>query len=1025
MTCRYSFQSFLETAIPGVISAHQSGKQFLMNHWIRRTIYTALLAGALTVKAGPRDCSDQFELPPGFHIYRAAPPEITGGSYALTFDGEGRLLVGDGSAVRRLADNSGSGVFDSFEVIAKGLGPRGPQGLLVYEDRLYAVGGDGVQLFSGYGSGAPLAPHGRLGQPFRTGGDHDAHTIFRGHDGWLYLMAGNGAGIKERVHITEESSPCLFEREASVFRVSPDGAKWECIAAGGRNPPNLGLNYLGDFFSFDSDMEWHVGLPWYRPVRLNHWALGGDQGWQEVGAYPPYFLDALPGILDVGRGSPTWGTLYEHVQLPKKYRDAFLVCDYRWKDQSNDKYSTSGRLLAFFLQREGAGWKASMEVLAKPRPNARDADGKPINFALVDCAVGPDGSLFLTDHNQGVWRIYFDGGSHDASRSVPTIIPDWPPLATARSALIEGLLTLPQPGSERTRLREEAIKGAIGGEWQREVEKTVLSETKPIRQILRGIQLLAPQFASLSPDILKLLAIDPAWEIRSQAAWLCGIRGNRGELSILLKLLDDSDPFVRRRAAEGLTRLRSTEATPRLVEHLGDTNALVRHICMSALAHYPVSQWLERALSRSAPQIRLRALAACSLRRELPSDAAVQQSVRLLVQDSLGRGTHEDQLGMLRILQLFQQSIIPEPSRPGAGASGALTDLIGERLLADFPSGDREVRWEEIRLLGAYGITKSFPKLVAALESEADPVTQFHIAQSLARLSSGWSAEEESRLLQWILATQAGWFAEFKSKGVEFPAFWQTVLTDFAANHREALLRAQPRVDFTSLLGSTLIQLIANSSGAEPALLDLYRHQTRPEVRRKIAEVLKHKSNPKVLEFLRQEELTSAVALTRPERSDAELHRVIMTSASGGKASHGAALYEQLQCHTCHAGAAAAKGESRLFGPELAGVTRRLTRSELADALIYPSKQVADRFKAMEVTLKDGSSFSGFITEQSNDTVTLAERDQVHRFPRAQVATLAPHSASLMPERLLASLTDDEIHDLLAYLETIGTATRE
>src|ERR1043166_1274219 len=86
MTFRYSFQSFLEAAIPGVISAHQSGKQFLMNHWIHRTIYTALLAGALTIKAAPRDCSDQFELPPGFHIYRAAPPEITGGSYALTFD---------------------------------------------------------------------------------------------------------------------------------------------------------------------------------------------------------------------------------------------------------------------------------------------------------------------------------------------------------------------------------------------------------------------------------------------------------------------------------------------------------------------------------------------------------------------------------------------------------------------------------------------------------------------------------------------------------------------------------------------------------------------------------------------------------------------------------------------------------------------------------------------------------------------------------------------------------------------------
>src|SRR5689334_1469128 len=103
--------------------------------------------------AAPELLDDQFELPRGFHIYRAAGPELSGGSYVMTFDGQGRLLVGDGTAVRRLKDTDGDGVFDEFEVIATGLGPRGPQGLLVYGDRLYAVGGDGIQLYEGYRSG--------------------------------------------------------------------------------------------------------------------------------------------------------------------------------------------------------------------------------------------------------------------------------------------------------------------------------------------------------------------------------------------------------------------------------------------------------------------------------------------------------------------------------------------------------------------------------------------------------------------------------------------------------------------------------------------------------------------------------------------------------------------------------------------------------------------------------------------------------------------------------------------------------
>jgi hypothetical protein len=120
-------------------------------------------AVAVVATNGPVELTDRFELPLGFHVYKAAGPDLTGGSYALTFDGEGHLLVGDGTAVRRLIDKDEDGVFDSYEVIATGLGWRGPQGLLVYEDKLFAVGGDGIQVFEGYRSGEELVHKGRIG----------------------------------------------------------------------------------------------------------------------------------------------------------------------------------------------------------------------------------------------------------------------------------------------------------------------------------------------------------------------------------------------------------------------------------------------------------------------------------------------------------------------------------------------------------------------------------------------------------------------------------------------------------------------------------------------------------------------------------------------------------------------------------------------------------------------------------------------------------------------------------------------
>lgn len=856
-------------------------------------LVVALIVG-LPALADPEFLDDRFELPPGFHIYRAAGPDLSGGSYDLCFDTRGRLLVGDGNAVRRLQDKDNDGVYDGFELIAPGLGPRGPQGLLVWGDRLYAVGGDGLQLFDGYESGGPLVHRGRLGAKLNTGGDHDAHTILRGPDDHIYLMAGNGSGIRDRKHITETNSPVMFEREASVFRISPDGAKWECLGSGGRNPPSLGINYLGELFSFDSDMEWHVGLPWYRPVRLNHWVIGGDQGWQEVGAYPPYYIDCLPGILDVGRGSPNWGVFYEHALLPEKYRNSFLVCDYRWKRESSDQYSTSGRLVAFFLKRSGAGWKASIETLARPIPNARDKAGKRIQFALVDIAIGPDGSVYLSDHNQGIWRITCDRGPHRAA----------PPL-----------------------------KG---------------------------------------------------WEVRAQAAWQHGLRG---DVSSLLKLLHDDDAFVRRRAAEALTRWPAPEARPALIEALNDPERLVRYVAMCALAHHPPTAWLDDALAKKYPQTQMRALVAGLIRREPPTrDKALAIIHRLLAKNL----SVEDQLDLLRVIALFSKSLTPE---------------IEEFLLKGFPDRDRNARWEKIRLLGQFRVTHAFPVLLRELESEKDHVTQFHIGQAIARLPSGWTAEEETRLLNWFLKTQQGWFAQFAGKGVEFPAFWQTVLSDLSAHHRDAFMRARDKIDLASLMGSVLIDQLE-----EDALVKLHDQENSPDIKGKIVRALK--KFPAVNVAVAEPTTKSAA----PEKSDLEIHTFILT-ATGGDTTKGAKIYEALQCNSCHGGGVTPGREGKFFGPELGGIAQRLSKAELADALVYPSKKVEDRFKTIEIEFANATPLTGFITDQDAENVTLADREQVHRIPRARIRSINSQSSSLMPEKLLNRLTWDELRDLLAFLE--------
>lgn len=1092
-------------------------------------------AGA-DVAPSPVLLDDRFELPPDFHIYRAASPELTGGSYDVAFDGQGRLLVGDGNAVRRLEDTNQDGVYDRFEVLVSGLGWRGPQGLLVWGDRLYAVGGDGLQLYDGY-TRNKLVHRGRLGAKLGTGGDHDTHTILRGYEGWLYLMAGNGAGIRDRTHITESNSPMLWEREASVFRLDPDGNRWECVAAGGRNPPNLGLNYLGDLFSFDSDMEWHVGLPWYKPVRLSHWAVGSDQGWQDVGAYPAYYIDCVPHVVAEGRGSPNWGVFYEHQQLPGQYRNAYLVCDYRWKRESNDRYATPGRLVAFFLDRAGADWKARMETLVRPKEGARDALDRPINFALVDIDVAPDGSLLLSDHNQGLWRVFY--APKNASPPIPPLAPDATPLPRKKADLLEAVLKQPQPLAEWSRLRMDAMRTNYGAGFEAGLQRIALQSRRPLDQRLRAMQHLAPGFARMEKSWLNKLAADREAEVRSQAAWFLGLRGGEESLTLLLRLFEDKDSLVRRRVAEALVRFHSARAIPALIDHMADPNRLTRFICMNALAHFPAADWFESATGKASPQIRMRALVALLFRKEPPPPEVTRRVIRSLLENRSPSDSAEDRLDLMRVLALFQKPLETDAETK---------QVVTEFLLDGFPADDAHARWEQVRLLGLFGAKRTFGQVLALLKTERDQTTQFHIAQSLARLPGGWTAEEENSAMDWFETTQRGWFAQFEDKGVEFPHFWSLVLSDFAAHHGAAFLQRAERIELTSLLGRALMDVLAERDPTGGSLIEFYRKQTQPEAQVRLALAMGRVPQAAVSQFIREQLIrathasvreallqslaaqpvdennvpwlmmglsqfgdetarASASAILRhqpaltpaladacmqrfaesprlfhlmekllvtlsgkrrvdfrpdadlnrrpeeplrqaalgfwktwyldrfgrafaprtnpalPEKSDADLYRFLLgETVLGGSAERGGAIYERLQCHTCHGGGAAPGREGRLFGPDLAGVTRRLTRTALADALTYPSKEVADRFKAFLLEKKDDTALTGFIVEQNDDVVTFADAQQVHRVARSEIARLAPQTQSLMPERLLNGLSEEETRDLLAFLDNLGVS---
>ena len=109
---------------------------------------------------------------------------------------------------------------------------------------------------------------------------------------------------------------------SAIFDWNPATKKFSVFSGGNRNAYDYAYNLAGEAFLFDSDMEWDIGLPWYREVRTVHQVLNGNYGYRNgSGKYPPYYIDSLPPVRDLGRGSPVGVEFYTSYAYPREFFD--------------------------------------------------------------------------------------------------------------------------------------------------------------------------------------------------------------------------------------------------------------------------------------------------------------------------------------------------------------------------------------------------------------------------------------------------------------------------------------------------------------------------------------------------------------------------------------------------------------------------------------------------------------------------------------------------------------------------------
>ena len=406
----------------------------MRRHWIAHTLSLGALVAAMNAgsfAADPPKPADpeatsiaSLKVAKGFavELVYSVPREAEGSWVSMTVDPKNRLIVSDqyGKLFRVTPSALGASPADTkVEAIDVPLGEA--QGLLWAFDSLYVVVNRGQKYESGLyrvtdTNGDDTLDKVELLRKIEGGGEHGPHAVALSPDKKsLYVVAGNATRLPEpeislvpRIwgednllprmvdgsgFMTEERAPGGW-----VCKTDPDGKEWTLVSMGYRNPYDIAFSRDGELFLYDSDMEWDVNLPWYRPTRVCQVVSGSDFGYRNgAGKWPTYYFDSLPPTADIGPGSPT-GVAFGHgAKFPAKYQEALFICDWSY-----------GKLYALHLKDRGASEIAEVEEFLSGTP-----------LPLTDMTVRPsDGALYFAIGGRrttsGLYRVVYKGSESTA-----------------------------------------------------------------------------------------------------------------------------------------------------------------------------------------------------------------------------------------------------------------------------------------------------------------------------------------------------------------------------------------------------------------------------------------------------------------------------------------------------------------------------------------------------------------------------------------------------------------------------------
>ena len=377
---------------------------------------------------------DRVKAADGFQVelLYSVPAEVHGSWVNMCEDNKGRLLVSDQfGKLYRITPPAPGETLSQDDIIPVPVDIRAVNGMVWAFDALYVGVNDyerkipsGLYRITDSDGDDELDKVEML-RAMEARGDHGVHAVVPSPDGKsLFLITGNST---KPVEFADNSQvPQIWGEDhllpsfpdgrghnrgvlapgGIIYKVDPDGKNFEAYANGFRNIFDAAFNRDGELFTYDADMEYDFNVPWYRPTRICQVTSGAEFGWRNgAGKRPVFYPDNLPGVLDIGPGSPTGMTFGYGAKFPAKYQNALYALDWSW-----------GKLYAVHMKLDpnGSTYTATKEEFVTGAP-------LPITDAIIHQG---DGAMYFAIGGRrvqsGLYRVTYVG---DESTKLVTTPP--------------------------------------------------------------------------------------------------------------------------------------------------------------------------------------------------------------------------------------------------------------------------------------------------------------------------------------------------------------------------------------------------------------------------------------------------------------------------------------------------------------------------------------------------------------------------------------------------------------------------